>query len=188
MSYASSYQLRGYVVNPLSVRVIRDKASYVRSALGLTKEPIDLEIFLERLSEFGITVDVVNDEDMPGFSYHSEACCIPETATIYLTEGTYRKACLNDARTRFTIFHELGHLILGHSRELHRANMTTNVKPFQDSEWQADRFAGEITMPLEIIYDYELFSVGQIKNQFGVSEQAATTRYNQLLKEGVIKN
>lgn len=183
-----SYRLRGYIVSSMGIQAIRDKAIYVRSILGLTRNPVDLEIFLEQLSDFGITIDVVSDEDMQGFENHSEACCVPQTATIYLTEETYRKACMNDARTRFTIFHELGHLLLGHNRELHRANIPKDVKPYQDSEWQADRFSAEITMPLDIIYDYELFSVEKIKEQFGVSDKAAETRYNQLLKEGVIKN
>lgn len=188
MKHGFSYQLRGYIVSPLGTNSIRDKALYIRSILGLTKEPVDLEIFLEQLSDYGITIDVVNDDDMPGFSNHSEACCIPETATIYLTEETYQKACINDPRTRFTIFHELGHLLLGHSRELHRADIKKNVKPYQDSEWQADQFAAEMTMPLDIIYGSELFTVEKIKSQFGVSDSAAIVRYKQLLKDGVIKN
>ncbi len=183
-----SYRLRGYIVHALSVQSIRDRAIYVRTQLGLTRNPVDLELFLEQLSDFGITVDVLADEDMLGFADHSEACCVPETATIYLTEETYRKACMNEPRTRFTIFHELGHLLLGHNRELHRANVAKNIKPYQDSEWQADRFAAEVIMPLDVIYGYELFSVEKIKTQFGVSDQAAQTRFNQLLKEGVIKN
>lgn len=185
---SGGYQLRGHIVSPLSTQLIRDKALYVRDALGLTAEPINLEFFLEQLSEYGITIDIINDDDMPGFSFHSEACCVPETATIYLTEETYKKACLNDARTRFTIFHELGHLLLGHSKELHRANLPTNIKPYQDSEWQADQFAAEMVMPINIIYELKLFGVDEIKKQFGVSELAARKRYEQLVKNGSIKN
>lgn len=184
---SSDYQLRGYMVSPLSTLAIRDIALYVREQLGLTREAVDLELFLEQLTEFGITIDIVDDEDMPGFSFHSEACCVPETRTIYLTEETYLKACKNDPRTRFTIFHELGHLILGHSKELHRANLPSEVKPYQDSEWQADQFSAEVTMPINVIYDLKLYSSDAIKKQFGVSEQAAKRRYEQLTKNGLIK-
>lgn len=180
------YQLRGYVVNPISINDIRSKAVVVRDALGLGNDAIDLEGFLERLSSYGVTIDVVDDLDMPGFSFHSEACCIPETATIYLTELTYDKACSNDPRTRFTIFHELGHLILGHSRELHRKDIPKDMKPFMDSEWQADQFAAEMTMPLDVILELKLFDIELIRRQFGVSEPAARRRYEQLRSKGLI--
>lgn len=182
----NSYQLRGHIVNPLSGQAIRDIASYTRGVLGLGDEAVNMESFLERLHEFGITKDVVSDEDMPGFSFHSEACCVPENATIYLTEETYYKACNNDPRTRFTIFHELGHLILGHTRQLHRANLSTDVKPYEDSEWQADRFSAEVIMPLEVIMRLKLDSVSKLKAQFMVSEPAARTRFEQLKKERLI--
>lgn len=183
---ANSYQLRGHIVSPLSTQVIRDIAFYTRGVLDLSDVAVNMETFLERLHEFGITIDVVSDEDMPGFSFHSEACCVPETATIYLTDATYRKACNNDSRTRFTIFHELGHLILGHTRQLHRAQIPVEPKPFLDSEWQADRFSAEIIMPLEVIMRLKLDNVSKIKRQFMVSEQAARTRFEQLKKEGLI--
>lgn len=182
----SSYQLRGHIVSPMSILVIRDIASYTRGVLGLTDEAVEVETFLEGLSEFCITLDVVSDQDMPGFSFHSEACCVPETATIYLTEETYRKACNNDARTRFTIFHELGHLILGHARQLHRAQVQVEPKPFLDSEWQADWFSAEVIMPLEVIMRLKLDTSLKIKAQFMVSEQAAQTRFEQLKKERLI--
>lgn len=180
------YQLRGYIVSPISIDQIRTKAMIVRDALGLGNDAIDLEVFLERLSSYGITIDVVDDVDMPGFSFHSEACCIPETATIYLTELTYEKACSNDPRTRFTIFHELGHLILGHSRELHRGNVPKDIKPYVDSEWQADQFSAEMTMPLNVILELKLFDSELIRRQFGVSEPAARRRYEQLKNKRLI--
>ena len=121
---SKEYQLRGYMVAPLSTEAIRKHANNVRDVLCLPDEFVDLGIFLESLVNYAITLDVIDDVDMPGFSLHSEACCIPETATIYLTSETYTKACFNDPRTRFTVFHELGHLVLCHTRKLHRGQDT----------------------------------------------------------------
>jgi hypothetical protein len=178
------YQLRGYLVPPIGVEGIRERALGVRSVLNLPDTPVDMAVFLESLVGWGITLDVVEDYDMLG----SEAYCVPETATIYLSNTTYAKACANDPRTRFTIFHELGHLILAHRRELHRGqNLQNGIKPYLDSEWQADQFSAEALMPLDVIIRYGLSSPDEIQKQFGVSEPAAQRRYDQLKKRGDIK-
>lgn len=184
---SKEYQLRGYMVAPLSTEAIRKHANNVRDVLCLPDEFVDLGIFLESLVNYAITLDVIDDVDMPGFSLHSEACCIPETATIYLTSETYTKACSNDPRTRFTIFHELGHLVLCHTRKLHRGQDTREARPYMDSEWQADQFAAEITMPLNIIMRDHLFAPNEIQKKFGVSSQAAQIRYDYLVKNRIIK-
>jgi len=184
----TSYQLKGYLVRPIGIDSIRNIAMHSRSVLALPENPIDMSYFLEYLFKFGITYDIIDDSEMPGFLSHSEACCIPERATIYLTSETYKKACKNDPRTRFTIFHELGHLILMHSRDFHRDQNIYEIKPkpFMDSEWQANQFAAEILMPLEIILREELKTPFEIASKFGVSTQAALTRYNQLKKRNEI--
>lgn len=183
----SGYQLRGYVVNPLGVDAIRDMAAHVRQTLGMNDGKVDLGKFLEELVEYGVVVDVIDEDDMPGISAHAEAYCIPENLTIYLTSRTYKKAIDNDPRTRFTIFHELGHLVLQHTRPLHRGGTNKSVKPFQDSEWQADQFAAEILMPLEEIKRHGLLTASDIRDHFGVSQPAAQRRYNQMVSRGDVK-
>lgn len=181
------YELRGYLVSPRSISSIREAASKVAAVLGLTEPRTNLESFLEKLYAFGITVDVVEDDSYELFFNGVEASCIPETATIFLTEDTYKKALRNDSRTRFTIFHELGHLVLGHNKVLHRGSSGTRiVKPYEDSEWQADQFAAEITMPLNEILTRKLLTAAQLQTHFGVSEAAAYRRFNQLNKKGLI--
>lgn len=182
------YKLRGYIVRPRSIEMIRRCAGEFREILGLSDCPIHLESFLENFSSCGVTIDVMDDLDGPDFLNHTEACCIPESATIYLSEDTYRRACHNDPRTRFTIMHELGHLILGHSRAFHRDLSIEQAKPYIDSEWQADWFAAETLMPLNIIVRDRLFSPKKIQERFGVSRPASEFRYNKLLKRRDIKN
>lgn len=176
------YQLRGYLVKPLSIANIRNFSEGAREVLQLPDRGIQADLFLEGLFHFGITVDVIEEREMPGYPFHSEAYCIPEAATIYLTDETYRKACQNDPRSIFTIFHELGHLLLGHSRTMHRGQKTNNTKPYCDSEWQADQFAAEMIMPFKTIVLNNLFDPEKIQQRFGVSSRAAQKRYNQLLK------
>lgn len=177
------YKLRGYLVRPTSTQRIRHIALRARKILALSDGQFDMGNFLEQLSKFGITVDVIDGHEIKGFLHHTEACCIPESATIYLTNETYEKACNNDPRTLFTIFHELGHLLLMHRREFHRekTSVNTNPKPYMDSEWQADQFAAEILMPIDVIRGEMLNSPEKIASKFGVSAKAATARYNKLM-------
>lgn len=183
----TDYQLRGYVVAPRGVNNIREQAVRVRALLGLPDSAVDLEVFLESLVRYGVTLDVVEESEMPGFPMNSEAYCVPENATIYLSTATYEKACRNDPRTRFTIFHEVGHLVLFHRRELHRGKDLQHIKPYMDSEWQADQFAAETAMPIEVILRGNLDTPEKIRQKFGVSEPAAERRYEQLKKRGDIK-
>lgn len=182
--YNKPYELRGYLVSSRGVDSIRSVAINAAKAFGLVQPKPDLVRFLEGLSRFGITVDVVDDsfELCVG---GVEAACVPETATIYLTESTYSKASSNDPRTRFTIFHELGHLLLGHSKVLHRANLQ-DIKPYQDSEWQADQFSAEMIMPLDLILSMKLSTAKEIQECFGVSEPAAFRRFKQLSSKGLL--
>jgi len=153
--------------------------------LGLPDQAVSLPHFLESLSNFGITVDVVEDKDFVLMMAGVEAVCVPETATITLTEATYNAARRNDPRTRFTIFHELGHFVLQHTKALARHNY--EAKPFIDSEWQADQFSAEVTMPLPVILKYGLLTPTKIAKFFGVSLPAAMTRVSQLRSRGAIK-
>lgn len=179
------YQLRGHIVAPRGIEAIRTIAVDARKILELADEPVSLPHFLDDLSQFGVTVDVIEDEDDMLMMAGVEAVCVPETATINLTLATYNAARRNDPRTRFTIFHELGHFVLQHNKALARANYV--AKPFIDSEWQADQFSAEMIMPLDVILRRGLRTPTQLARFFQVSFPAANNRVNQLVKYGAIK-
>ena len=162
----------GFRVPPLSVEKIRAKAENLRPLLLPGEGPCHHEAFVGRLEEFGISYDVVEDNYLPK---GVEASCLPEKRIIYITETTYKAITQNDERARFTIFHELGHLLLAHSRTFHRDN-TATFPVYENSEWQADQFAAEILMPLSVIREKALTQAFELQQEFGVSFQAATYR------------
>ena len=178
------YRLRGHIVSPRSIESIRSAAMAAHQVLDLPEGPAPMPAFLESLGNFGITVDVFDDENKTLMMAGVEAMCVPETATIALTEATYSAARREDPRTRFTIFHELGHFVLQHTKALPRKDF--DAKPYMDSEWQADQFAAEITMPLETIRRRNINSPTAIARFFKVSFQAANRRYTQLHNKGLI--
>ncbi len=131
-------------------------------------------------NRFGIEYQIVEDYELPR---GVEAACIPEKSLIQIRNTTYVDACRNDGRARFTIIHELGHLLLGHQRSLHRDN-GRKIEAFENSEWQANQYAAELLMPLTTILDEKFFTPWEIQCEFGVSRAAAEKRIRLLIKHG----
>jgi hypothetical protein len=136
----------GYRVAPRKISGIRTRALAARQLLVRKNSPFfEMAPFIERFHEYGIVYDVVDASDLPR---GIEACCLPEQRLISLSAETYQKACGDDPRARFTIIHELGHILLAHTRTFHRDSNET-IAAFEDSEWQANQFAAEFLMPLD---------------------------------------
>lgn len=173
----------GIEVPPLRRIDIRAAAVRARAVLGAGQGRIDAEHLLEKLFEFGITVDIFDSTEAP-VAANIEACFVPETSTLHVRDTAYAQMCSGHARGIFTFGHELGHIILAHRKTMNRvAPMPSGWLPaFSNSEWQADTFAAEFTMPLDIINTLQLFKPDAIANQFGVSLKAAEIRLYNLRK------
>ena len=76
----------------------------------------------------------------------------------------------NIGRTRFTIAHEFGHIVLLHLNKLVN----------DDYEREANMFAARILMPMCVIKECKAFTPQAISNLCGVSLTAATYRANRL--------
>lgn len=168
----------GFCVPPQSTQKIRQIASNTREALQLPDGKIDIPRLLERLHQFGIVVDVFDKESAP-VGQGVEACWVPETSTMYIHEAVYADAVRGGTRATFTVTHELGHILLAHRRTINRMHEVEHP-PFQNSEWQANTFAAEFSMPLKIITRLNLWSAPALAAHFGVSLQAAEIRIRKL--------
>ncbi|WP_454825889.1 ImmA/IrrE family metallo-endopeptidase [Paraburkholderia xenovorans] len=175
--------LNGFRVSPRRIADIREAAARARAALGFCW-PTDIGRFLERLTGYSITLDVVPDYGT--LPRGVEACWVPETLTLCLTNSVYEAACRNDPRALFTVFHEMGHALLAHRRTLNREIPGREIKTYEDSEWQANQFAAEFLMPLDEIRRYSLWTEGQLMLRFGVSMEAARIRLGRLRRTGDI--
>lgn len=173
----------GFRVQPLSIAKIRRKAMQARRVL-VPGNPdfFRMEPFLEGLFRYGITVDVVDSGELP---YGVEACCRPELLYIQFSDHVYAAACRDDPRARFTAVHELGHILLSHSRSFHRGG-DGNHKPYEDSEWQANQIAAEMLMPLDDIVANGYRTPGELQLAYQVSQPAAELRIQKLVEKGEI--
>ncbi len=163
-----------YRALPLSRKDIFEKANALRGALGLTEGK---SVPIVKVIEYGIAqlIDgfnyrIVSKEDLPG----REAVTYPAQNEIVIREDTYSDACAGETRARFTLGHELGHLILHPPWAVYLAEEdsgdTRPTKPFKSPEWQADAFAGEFLAPVKMIIG---LTIEEIMERFRVSYSAA---------------
>ena len=176
----------GTEVPPLSRVAIRDAAMRARQVLELPARAIDAEMLLERLFEYGVIVDIFDASSAP-VPRSVEACYVPENATLYIRDSVYAEMCRGGVRAMFTLGHEVGHIVLAHRRTLNRAKAPHEIPIYKNSEWQADCFAAEFTMPLDIMNSHRLFTARQVAAFFGVSMPAAENRVKNLRKHGELK-
>ena len=143
------------------------------------------EISLGKLIELLLlkgAVHVLEDSD-PMFANHAEARYDPEQRCVFLRQSDY-ESCIEGTRPRskYTFWHEFGHVFLNHRASFARGEGIEgeDIKAYESSEWQADQFAAEILMPLEIMRKEKIFTANGLVNRFGVSQEAANVRIKQL--------
>ena len=86
---------------------------------------------------------------------------------------------LSQGRFRFSIAHELGHILLNHEPLKH---IYEHRKPF--AERQADSFAAELLLPEQFLRDdCESYTVTELAKRYKVSRQSLELRLNSLKLE-----
>lgn len=168
----------GFPVAPSSRLKIRAAAQHARQVLGLPPGRINIPRLLDDLTRFGIYYDVFDRSSGP-IPPEVEACYVPEDRTLYIRDTVYAEMERGGMRAVFTFGHEMGHAVLAHRRTLNRQSIV-GVPVYSQSEWQANRFSAEFTMPLDEIMQNWLFTAENIADFFGVSPAAARVRIQDL--------
>lgn len=171
-------------VKPRSRAYLRQAATHILSYCGLSGPRVPVvEILEHHLAKLGVVYEYMPQSSMGtdhGRSY-------PDTGIVQIREDVYERACAGEGRDRFTVAHEIGHVVLHAGLSLQRTAVPLGpIRPYESSEWQANAFAGELLMPLHWLrahcrVPHDLVSL------FGVSETAARTQWNALCREGVLK-
>jgi len=172
-------------VPPLSRKRIRERAQEVRDAFKITTPCFPImeivEYWLPRVCE-PFVLELLSIEDMAArFGSGTHAMTHPDELHMMLREDVYRGAWKDQGRDRFTVAHEMGHLVLHRFVGMAR-RLRTEVLTFENSEWQADTFAGELLMPLPDVLEHA--TAQDIATVFKVSLEAARVRLSVLTQEG----
>lgn len=170
----------GFAVAPLRRLDIVATASHARRILNLPDGRINIPELLDGLTEFGIYYDVFDRHSAP-VPQEVEACYVPEDRTMYIRDTVFAQMCQGGQRAVFTFGHELGHALLAHRRTYNRQSSSA-LPSYCNSEWQANSFSAEFTMPISQIESFGLYSPASISNHFGVSMAAARVRLDGLMK------
>lgn len=185
--------LHGVRVPPLSIAQLRELAGLVREASHLKpEEHFPVPYFLEHslpqaIPEFDfMVVDHLSDGN--------EACAYPDGCAehpdgpfIELTTRVYDRAYAGYGRERLTILHETSHVILHRKVAVHhRGPRGADLKPYENSEWQATQLAAELLMPMQSFSEYS--TLNEYCTKMGVSRKAAELRARKLLERGDVSS
>lgn len=91
-------------------------------------------------------------------------------AIIRVREDVYVNAASGNPRSRFTLTHELGHLLFHTPKHMKLCRLETNLPAYMDPEWQANTFAGEFLVMRHLACGMSPF---EIADKFHVSYSVA---------------
>ncbi|VAW45852.1 hypothetical protein MNBD_GAMMA03-26 [hydrothermal vent metagenome] len=156
---------------------IEDIAQTIHSEMGW-KQYADINpSHVAKELGFDVKVAEFKDPNISGIVIHKTE---PHEKVIYLNQED------SPVRQRFTLAHEIGHIILHHKLEegedFQQVDYRKNNIDFDPKEYQANSFAAAFLMPKELVKKAwnELKSVDDFSAVFKVSKQAAAIRLNDL--------
>ena len=159
--------------NPLSVRDISNIAASIREQYGIAKDeafPI-LEVLEKLFINNNLSIQLLADDD-PFLDRSIPAVYNAKDNFIYLKESVIQEVENGNYRSNFTLahefFHYIQHQVLGFVFE-----DIEDRKTYEDPEWQANEFAGELLLPKKYL---EIADDEYLANHFQVSLECVLTR------------
>ena len=172
-------------------KIFGKRSSSVDNGLGYEKTELE-KLLLRRIVELRVDEAVVVENVLPILipdfqfevvpvyqmgSKHGET--YPSKNLIRIREDVYLRAAAGEGRDRLTIAHEAGHLFL-HEDDciaLCRLAPSEKLKPYEDPEWQANAFGGEL---LASSYLIKGMTIMEVSEKCGVSVSAAKVQLRSL--------
>lgn len=165
-------------------KLIAEKAVSLLNEAGVRAAPIDVEKLAAYLG--AVVVKEPTSEETSGFIYQA-----PGRPPVIGVNSKHPPV-----RIRFTIAHEMGHLLLHTKSELHvdqaviRMRDQKTSRGTDDDEMEANRFAAEVLMPESFLKEDlnslgpvsadDGIAVGRLAKKYQVSPQAMTIRLTTL--------
>ena len=169
----------------IRVALIRRKVSQLLQELDIHEPPVPVRKIARHRDVRIVRVSGEEDEDLSGFFYREG------NNTVI---GVNKDHAL--VRQRFTIAHELGHFLLHEHDQVHvdrgfRVRLRSGVSSqgTDRDEMEANRFAAELLMPLQLLRgdvqgrEFDLTNDAELRSlarRYGVSTQALAIRLNTL--------
>lgn len=163
-------------------------ANMVRRTFGMGNATyIDIAYFLDVvLPRFipDFILEIVEDHELS----EDEAVTYPNEMRMVVRESTYIDACKNKGRARFTLAHETAHLFIHPNIPAAYARarpISEKIKPYEDSEWQANVFAGQFLAPIDQIQGK---SIEHVVQEYKISRESAKIQLDVADKKLIKRN
>ena len=174
-------------MNYLNYQNARDASWELLIDLNIGELPIQITVILKKLGiplhKYGENKEFISRHNLDGIAQTSDGFTILVCGKHHIFYDEDKS--IN--RKRFTLAHELGHIICDHLFEI-RGNIsltTRNNEPnYSDSleEQQANIFAIRLLAPSCVLHELELFTADQIADACQISIQSAEFRLARLLE------
>lgn len=167
--------MNSYKADPISRNDIKRFVRRIKEVTGFSEDLYFPVIhFLEHILPVLVPdfrLEIIPKNEMG--SKHGET--FPSKNLIRIREDVYLRAYNGEGRDRLTIAHEIGHLFLhdNDSIALCRLEPGENIITYEDPEWQADCFGGELLASSYLINN---LSIDSIMKKCGVTKSAATVQ------------
>jgi Zn-dependent peptidase ImmA (M78 family) len=175
--------IEDFIVPPRSCASIEQCALAWRDALGVSDAwaPDIVSLIENELPRFFSTFALVvrPDSEMED----AEAYTQFDPPQIVVRESVYREANKRHGRSRMTLSHELGHLVMhagvrAKPRMIGGNKSAPSEKIYESAEWQAREFASAFLMPDHIVRQFDSFE--QLQECCQVSRLAAEIRFGKV--------
>lgn len=167
---------------PMSRQSILNFSQAVRRALHIadTEPFVDVVRILEHIIPSlypDFTLEVLAKCEMGD----DHGLTFPKRHLILLREDVYEGACRGKGRDRFTVAHEIGHLLMHEDIDPRYARREdgVDIPRYLDPEWQSDAFAGYFLMSPNAIVGLD---ARQVAAACGVSPEAARVQLSVIKK------
>jgi len=167
------YKPKGYKVQRLNQRNIMQRANSLRELAQNYITPDtgyfnlgDFVCYLHDNNDIEFEMVIIDDE-----LTQEEGVASPSSNRFLIPDHVFNSLMEGQPRARFTVAHELGHIML-HEQPVHYRNGINSWHHHEeDSEWQANTFAAHLLVEFEKARDINIANT--IANQFGVSMEVA---------------
>lgn len=166
------------VARPRSRAQIQESVRFIKRQLHFTGLNFPIVEFIENVLpqiDKDFQYEYCDKNDLPPnvYAYYS-----PVENLMKIREDVYIGASKDNPRDRFTLAHEVGHYFL-HNEVILTRKSRSQILAYENPEWQANVFAGELLIPSMQIVD---MSISEIMKECVVSYSAAEIAHNNAKK------
>lgn len=162
--------------NPLSLKDIKDMAGRIRKEYGVL--PLDcfpIFDYLNHLFENNyLSIQYIENDD-PYLDKNTPAIYNTVDNFIYMKEEVLKEYDEGNFRANFTLAHELFHYLQTQVFKFKFIEVQ-DCYPYEDTEWQANQFAGELLLPEEAL----VLKEQELVDKYKVSMECVLTRKAQV--------